>query len=222
MFTVTYRIRRKDGAYVWLETTSRTIRDADGQVVEIIAASRDVTERKATEEKLEMLANHDPLTAVFNRRRFTEALAQMLAEARRYKLSGVLLMLDLDGFKQINDRLGHLHGDRALVRLAKELVKSTRECDVIGRLGGDEFGVILPHLNAKQAEVVAARLLKRAQRTLRIKHEAAAIQVTASVGLALFPEHADRPNDLLAAADLAMYRAKGKGGNGFRWAAVRG
>ena len=179
----------------------------------ILSVGLDMTEHKRTQRRLAWLADHDPLTDLFNRRRFQEELEQMLNLAARYKHSGALLFFDLDQFKYINDTSGHQAGDALLKMVARMLHGSIRSVDIIGRLGGDEFAVILPQTTADGAIEVAKNALAC------LNEEKIAInnrthKASASVGIALFPEHGNNVHDLLAAADLAMYQAKeaGRGG----------
>lgn len=179
----------------------------------ILSVGLDMTEHKRVEGRLAWLADHDPLTDLFNRRRFQEELEQMLNLAARYNYSGALLFFDLDQFKYINDTSGHQAGDALLKMVARMLLSSIRSVDILGRLGGDEFAVILPQTTAEGAiEVAKNALASLSQGKLTINgrtHKA-----LASIGIALFPEHGNNVHDLLAAADLAMYQAKeaGRGG----------
>jgi diguanylate cyclase (GGDEF)-like protein/PAS domain S-box-containing protein len=188
----------------------------------IYAVARDVTDRKVLEQELELLSRSDPLTGVFNRRRFDEALEAQLAYARRYGRGGALLIADLDRFKQINDEFGHAAGDEALREVARVLSANLRQTDMVGRdagglvarLGGDEFGLLLPEADAAGAEAVAARLVDAlAASPLQIGGRE--LQLGISVGVATFDENGCPPaNELLAAADRAMYVVKAAGGGG--------
>ena len=152
------------------------------------------------------------MTALFNGRRFEQALAQETKSAARYGGGGAVLLLDLDNFKDVNDRFGHKAGDDLLKTVAAALRGRIRETDILARLGGDEFGIILPQVDAKQAEVVAEGIVKalRRQTAMLAEHQ---IPVTASVGVALFDGLSNV--EILAAADLAMYKAKEAGRNQF-------
>ncbi|MBF6600510.1 MAG: EAL domain-containing protein [Dehalococcoidia bacterium] len=174
--------------------------------------ARDISERKRTETQLVRLANQDALTGLFNRRRFVEELDRELREARRYGVDGALLFLDLDQFKDVNDSRGHRAGDDLLTGLAELLRQQVRSSDVVARLGGDEFAVLLPRTDAQSAAEIAAQLLDRI-RDHTFLVAGAPLRITASIGVALFPEGSERSDDVLSRADLAMYRAKEEGRN---------
>jgi diguanylate cyclase (GGDEF)-like protein len=188
------------------------VRDDQGRPLHLIAQVQDISERKELEGRLEHLVDHDFLTALFNGRRFEEALTQEIKSAARYGGGGAVLLLDLDHFKDVNDRFGHKAGDDLLKTVAAALRARIRDTDVLARLGGDEFGIILPQVDAGQAEVVAEGIVKalRHQTAMLAEHQ---IPVTASVGVALFDGLTNI--EILAAADLAMYEAKESGRNRF-------
>ncbi len=173
---------------------------------------RDISERKRFEAQLVHVANHDPLTGLFNRRRFDEELDRQLSESERYGTHGALLFLDLDQFKDVNDSRGHRAGDDLLTSLALLLRQRLRETDIIARLGGDEFAVLLPRADAAQADAVAKDLLE-AIRGHTFMVGGAPLGITFSLGIALFPEHGSTAGELLSRADMAMYRAKEEGRN---------
>ncbi|WP_242447349.1 bifunctional diguanylate cyclase/phosphodiesterase [Nitrosomonas supralitoralis] len=178
----------------------------------ILSVGLDVTEYKRVEGHLAWLADHDPLTNLFNRRRFSEELEQVISRAERYRHPGALLFFDLDRFKYINDTSGHQAGDTLLKMVASMLAQTIRANDITGRLGGDEFAIILPEINPNGAIEVAKKVLDQlglAQLTINNRTH----KISASIGIALFPEHGANIHDLLAAADLAMYQAKAKGRN---------
>jgi diguanylate cyclase (GGDEF)-like protein/PAS domain S-box-containing protein len=178
----------------------------------ILSVGLDVTEYKRVEGHLAWLADHDPLTNMFNRRRFSEELEQVLSRSERYQHPGALLFFDLDRFKYVNDTSGHQAGDTLLKIVANMMIHTIRTDDITGRLGGDEFAIILPEINADGAIEVAKKVLNQldqAQLTINNRTH----KISASIGIALFPEHGADIHDLLAAADLAMYQAKAMGRN---------
>jgi diguanylate cyclase (GGDEF)-like protein/PAS domain S-box-containing protein len=207
----------KEGEVHWVEWTSVAVPEENV----IYAVARDVTDRKLLEQELELLSCSDPLTGVFNRRRFDEALEAQLAYARRYGRGGALLIADLDRFKQINDEFGHAGGDEALRAVARVLAANLRQTDTIGRdvgglvarLGGDEFALLLPEADAAGAEAVASRLVDAFASPLEIAGQE--MRLGLSVGVATFDENGCPPaKELLAAADRAMYVVKAAGGGG--------
>ena len=173
---------------------------------------RDVSERKRFERELVHLATHDHLTGLFNRLRFEEELERRLSHTRRGEKPTVLLWLDLDNFKEVNDSLGHKAGDDLLVGLSLELSRRLRPDSVLARLGGDEFGVLIPDVDVSEVMAVASRLLDDI-RAMEFLTEGGRVRLTPSIGVVLLPDHATTPEEALARADLAMYRAKGDGGN---------
>jgi diguanylate cyclase (GGDEF)-like protein len=156
---------------------------------------------------MEHLADHDGLTGLLNRRRFEAELAQSLARVQRYGEEATLLLIDLDGFKHVNDAFGHAVGDKLLVHISSLLKERLRETDVVGRLGGDEFAILLPHVSPRHADEVAADLTAQI-RSRPMTHRDERIACSASIGVAVLDESVASTEDLLVAADLGMYRAK--------------
>jgi len=165
----------------------------------------DVTDGKAKEKRMESIARSDPLTGVLNRRGFERDAAQRLTECAD-DATGALLFIDLNEFKQINDRYGHEVGDQLLTIAAERLRKSLRSCDIIGRPGGDEFVALVPDVQQAVAEKLATRLTSSLEQVYLIDNQQ--LHCSASIGLALYPQHASTLTGLLRAADSAMYRAK--------------
>jgi diguanylate cyclase (GGDEF)-like protein/PAS domain S-box-containing protein len=180
----------------------------------ILSVGMDITARKKAELRLTWLADHDSLTGLFNRRRFEKELEDAIASAKRYRHTGALLFFDLDQFKYVNDTSGHAAGDRLLVILSNKIPFLLREVDIIGRLGGDEFGVILSHANAAVAIQVAKKILSHIRDT-EFQVGDRVHKISASIGVALFPEHGSDVQDLLARTDLAMYHVKESGRGGW-------
>lgn len=166
-------------------------------------------------EQLRQLANHDALTQIYNRRVFEEELKTRLGEAARYGVNGAVLILDLDHFKPINDRLGHAAGDAALVAFAELLRAASRQTDVLARLGGDEFVILAPYAQAEQAQAFAEKLLQQLK-THPLIFNAETIHLSASIGIALYNKQTADPVLLLANADQALYQAKQSGRGCYR------
>ncbi|HTN23432.1 MAG TPA: EAL domain-containing protein [Solirubrobacteraceae bacterium] len=201
------------GEVVWIAFSTSVIRDGDGRALYRLAQMQDITERKRFEGQLQHLADHDPVTALFNRRRFEEELGRELAAAQRYGTSGAVLALDLDNFKYVNDTLGHSAGDELIAGVAEILSARLRRTDIIARLGGDEFAVVLPQVDEREALRVASELLAAIRREAVVTTSKGSRRATASIGVALFPDDAGQLSgeELLIEADIAMYDAKEAG-----------
>lgn len=177
---------------------------------------QDVTERKATLEQLRHLAYHDPLTNLPNRLFFQEALEQALAWCQRNNDVLVVMVLDLDRFKEVNDTAGHAVGDQLLIEIAKRLKRVIRRGDTLVRISGDEFFVLCPHIeDPATVQALAGRLLEQVQEPLIIQGQEH--PVTLSIGIALAPADGDTADLLTRHADTAMYRAKAQGGNNYQF-----
>ena len=182
----------------------------DGRTVGRVWNFRDVTERRRFEERLQHLADHDPLTDLFNRRRFEDELGREVARAGRYGRGGVVLLMDLDDFKAVNDNFGHIWGDEVLRRIAAILRERLRTTDILSRLGGDEFAILLPEGDEVQGRSLAEKLL-RVMREESIKTDRGEIKLTTSIGVVGLEALKGSDLDPLVAADAAMYRAKNEG-----------
>ncbi len=202
--------RAKDGSRIEVSLGISPVLDADGSLVAISTIARDIADRKRFEAQLKHLADHDPLTGLPNRRRFEDELDKRVAEVRRYGGGGAVLMLDLDNFKYVNDALGHRAGDDLLRGVAALLRMRVRESDMLSRLGGDEFAVFLPRADEAAASEVATDLLAGLREHV-IPMDGRPIGVTASIGIACVTEDTVSAEELLAAADRAMYGAKDTG-----------
>jgi diguanylate cyclase (GGDEF)-like protein/PAS domain S-box-containing protein len=206
-----YRLLARDGSVVWVHDDAQPREDPDGiQVLDGLLT--DVTDRKAGEARLQYLADHDALTGLLNRRRFLEELELELAVVRRGMRSSAAIVLDVDGFKYVNDSLGHQAGDELIRTVAGLLADRLRASDAVARLGGDEFACLLRGTGAKEAEEVARQLLA-ALRTHRFDAaEDDAIRVTASAGVTgLGDAEEGSAEAVLSAADLALYEGKRAG-----------
>ena len=214
----TVRVPRPDGGLVWVETSSRTLRDARGRPSEIIMVMRDVSERHTLRLRLEQEAVTDALTGLANRRAFDETLTREWARASRHDTELSLILLDVDRFKAFNDRYGHAGGDDALRRVAAAVQAVVRRPgDLAVRYGGEELAVILPRTPSSGAARLA-RTMRAAVEALHIPHaDNAGGVVTASLGVATAQAAVGQtipmPDGLLVGADGALYRAKAKGRN---------
>ncbi len=176
---------------------------------------KDLTEMVKDREHIRELARTDPLTKLPNRATLKDKVDGALALAQRHQTAFALLFLDLDRFKQINDSLGHLYGDRVLVEVAQRLQGCVRQVDTVARLGGDEFVLLLDQTDARGAETIARRVIEELARPFAL--DGMNFSVTASIGIALYPNDGATMNDLVKNADAAMYRVKERGRAGFRF-----
>ncbi|MDY0011611.1 MAG: GGDEF domain-containing protein [Rhodocyclaceae bacterium] len=208
-----FEIHFLDGRVV--TEVSSVVEGGEGRgVIGRLRIYEDVTESRRISRKLVELAERDPLTNLFNRRRFHEELERLLAEAHRQGEEVGLVLLDLDGFKPINDRFGHQAGDEVLVTLARELARTVRRNEMFFRLGGDEFAILVPDAHEQALVELARRVVERVA-GLTFSFGDGPARVTASVGLAFYPRHGENGERFVAAADAAMYAAKAAGRN--RW-----
>ena len=192
-----------------------TVTREDGSVAGLIGVITDITERKAAEERIRHLAQHDTLTGLPNRALLTDRIGQAIARASRLQLRVAVMFLDLDRFKTINDSLGHQAGDQLLLTTASRLTSCLREGDTVARLGGDEFVVVLPDVREnRNISSVASKILT--ELALPVSLEKQQLQVSGSIGVALFPEDGADAETLMRKADNAMYHAKAGGRNNFQ------
>jgi len=201
---------RRDGYEVFIEDSVAPIHNREGQVTGAVIVFRDVSATRILEEKLTHSAEHDFLTGLPNRMLLNDRVNQAIALARRNNGRAAVLFLDLDGFKNINDSLGHLIGDKLLQSVAKRLLECVRAPDTVSRLGGDEFVVLIQEIQRPEdAGTAAGRLLKAvADVHLIDQHE---IHITTSIGVSVYPSEAKNAVGLINNADTAMYHAKKKG-----------
>jgi diguanylate cyclase (GGDEF)-like protein/PAS domain S-box-containing protein len=202
------RIRRKDGWHLPVEIHRHTqVSGGDAITVGVI---RDVTEREEAHLRLYQMAHHDPLTGLPNRTLFYETLGKTLAQAKKKDWGVVVLYIDLDHFKTVNDTHGHAMGDVLLTQVGNRLLESVRLRDTVGRLGGDEFAVILILEDRRRGSTVIARKIREAL-AAPFTLGSYEVAVTASIGITSYPEDASEPELLIKYADTAMYQAKQKG-----------
>jgi diguanylate cyclase (GGDEF)-like protein/PAS domain S-box-containing protein len=204
-------LARPDGSKAWISLSTRAIKATDGGTTSVVASFADITEKRSFQQQLEHQAFHDPLTGLPNRQLFMDRLHHALELARRRNSKGrvAVAFVDLDRFKSINDSLGHEAGDRLLAEVGRRLAASLRGNDLVARLGGDEFCAILTDVaDAHAARSIAERMLAAIRPVIEGE-----IEVTASIGLSLYPDDATEPAALLRYADDAMYRVKSRGKN---------
>ena len=207
-------IRRPDRRDIWLEVACRLI--VHNQHRYCLISMQDITERKRLEHGLQTLASTDALTGVANRRHFLEQAGAEMRRARRSETPPAILMIDLDHFKALNDSHGHAAGDRALVNFANHCSGILRESDVLGRLGGEEFAVLLPETTLRGARELAERLrasVDAAAIVARQADPAGTPAATISIGVARAGQQEDSIEPAIHRADAALYRAKGAGRN---------
>lgn len=213
-FSFEKRYIKKDGSVFWANRSVSLVRNPAGKPLYFIRVIEDISARKAAEEKLLHLANFDLLTDLPNRAMFHDRLSQALVQARRRGERVGVMFLDVDKFKLINDSLGHDMGDALLRQVARRLCDTVRPGDTVGRLSGDEFGIILSDLrNAADAGLVAQKIVNVFNTPFQLG--AHSRQVTGSIGISLYPGDGADNETLLKAADAAMYRAKARGRNSF-------
>ncbi|MBU1666249.1 MAG: diguanylate cyclase, partial [Gammaproteobacteria bacterium] len=204
--------RRKNGEIFPERLSITAVRDGDGNIERYVAVFADIQALYRAEEKLQRLTRFDALTELPNRAQLSERLHQLVEASRSNNQLLAVMLLDLDGFKNLNDRYGHALGDRVLVAIAQRLKQVARSSDVVARLGGDEFALVLrglPHMD--EVERVAARILVLAGAPCEIDGQR--YELTASLGITLFPFDSADPDTLLRHADQAMYQAKEGGRN---------
>ncbi|CAN5205281.1 hypothetical protein BH11PSE10_BH11PSE10_19780 [soil metagenome] len=209
--TSEYRVTAAQGGWNWVLTRGTVVeRDAQQRPLRLIGTLSDINARRHSEERVRFMALHDPLTELANRAHFGERMHFALANARRYDESLGLILLDLDRFKPVNDQFGHAVGDQLLQTVAKRIKSSVRETDTVGRIGGDEFVVLLTGpVTRETAQLVADKIFN--QVALPVELSGARIEITCSLGLALYPDDGTDELSLTKAADDAMYRNKRTG-----------
>jgi diguanylate cyclase (GGDEF)-like protein/PAS domain S-box-containing protein len=210
-----FTMRRKDGSWVPVEGSSTTFRDRSGELCASLII-RDITDRMRAEEHIEYLAYHDELTGIPNRAHFQRAFEHAIATSQRQGLNSALMVVDLDRFKNINDIIGHEAGDQLLKQVAARLRTCLRDGDVLARLGGDEFVILMQDASSIDAvSAVANKILEATSRPLFINEQE--FLITASIGISTSPHDGTDLQTLLRNSDVAMYRAKESGKNGFQY-----
>jgi diguanylate cyclase (GGDEF)-like protein/PAS domain S-box-containing protein len=200
----------------FLEITTSPIFDSSGKLIYTVHLTKDVSERKKMENNLTQMATHDGLTGLPNRTLLNDRFVVAMAKAEREKKQLALMIMDLDKFKTINDTYGHATGDRLLKAVASRLKDIMRKSDTVARIGGDEFVVLLPEINDSQNATRAAGKILRSFAGPFLLDDVS-VTVTASIGIAIWPEHGRDMESLLHNADSAMYIAKESGRNAYRF-----
>jgi len=213
---IAYRIHHRDGTIRFVENSAFPMRNREGVIIGFRGIGRDVTERRLTEEKIQYLATHDFLTELPNRMMFGHLLHQAVQTAKRYQKQFAVLFIDLDGFKEINDRMGHEAGDRLLKEIAARLKNNLRAADVAARMGGDEFVLLMEEVTDSASVATVARKINDGIAQPFIIHGLEQ-RITASIGISLYPNDGQDGQTLLTRADQAMYAAKAKGKNHYQF-----
>lgn len=211
--------RRKSGEIYAVLLNITAVRDQSGQLRHYVAVATNITDLKAQQELLQRIAHYDALTHLPNRVLLTDRLHQVIALAQRQRSMAALCFIDLDGFKQINDTHGHALGDVVLKTVAQRMHAVMRASDTAARLGGDEFVLLLNNVESEQAlQPMLQRLLDALRAPIDLAPDVKG-QVSASIGVSLFPHHGSEPDTLLRLADQAMYAAKRGGKNTYAFSA---
>jgi diguanylate cyclase (GGDEF)-like protein/PAS domain S-box-containing protein len=203
---------RKDGRQFYVSISASPLMNANGEIIGNSVIARDVTERRKMEEIIKHQAHYDVLTNLPNRKFFMEFLSLEVAQARRNGNKMALMFLDLNGFKQVNDTLGHDCGDRLLQGVAQRLKACIREADIVARLGGDEFTVLMTDITQRDdVDIVLGKILGVFESPFIL--DGAAVESATSIGVSIFPDDGESGEDLMKKADSAMYEAKKSGKN---------
>jgi len=206
--------QRRNGEHFIESLSVYAISDETGQLRHYLAIFSDVTHERESEERLYRLVHFDPVTGLPNRMLFQDRITQEIAHARRHRVRAAILFVDLDDFRQVNDQHGRPFGDRLLGQIAHRLAGLLRTSDSIGRFGGDEFVILVEITNEEDHQIVAEKVLEAVVKPFDI--DGKKVQLTASIGVSLFPRHSADASELIRHADLAMYRAKVGGKNSYR------
>ncbi len=208
------RLYRKDKSIIWVSLNSRSARDESGKVMYYEGTIEDISERKEAEEIIKRLAYYDALTGLPNRPLFNDRLRLAMLSADRNKKKVAVMLLDLDRFKQINDTLGHNAGDELLKSVSNRLLKILRKSDTIARMGGDEFLIIIPGISfLEYVESVARKIINSFKESFILNGNV--INVTTSIGIAIYPDNGRDEETLIKLADISMYEAKKTGRNNY-------
>jgi diguanylate cyclase (GGDEF)-like protein/PAS domain S-box-containing protein len=211
------RVVGKDGGLVDVSFSSHALYDDEGNYIAVEGVMRDITERVTLERLLRQLAATDELTGISNRRTFLEHATQALRRWQRHRQPLALLIVDLDWFKQVNDRHGHLYGDEVLKRFTDTVRTELRDIDIFGRLGGEEFCVVLERCGVREASEAAERFRARVEAMELTAPDGSPLRLTVSIGATASQPSDRRIEELLSRADRALYAAKHGGRNRQEW-----
>ena len=209
---VTLRNFSKTGKEYWVDISILPLRDSEGEVTHFASIQRDITEYKKLEQDLQILCRTDPLTTAANRRAFNEILSQEFSRFKRSQKEYALIMIDLDHFKSINDQHGHSVGDQVLIEVTERCKDNIRVHDILARLGGEEFCILLPYTESKQAKKVAERLREKIE-IKPIIVDGLRVKVTISVGISLVSTNDEDGHQAMERADQKLFQAKESGRN---------
>ena len=207
--------KKKDNNKYWAKTLIFPVKNTLNAVIHYIAIQEDITQYKLDKDRIEYLVNHDDLTSLPSLRLGKDRLNQALLAAQRHKVGAGVMFIDLDGFKAINDEHGHATGDNVLIEVGKRITENLRQTDTVARIGGDEFMVVLTNIKENKAiERVAVKIINSVMQPIYYNFHS--LKVTASIGIALYPQHGDSSEELLKKADKAMYEVKNSGRNNYK------
>ncbi|SCK24944.1 PAS domain S-box-containing protein/diguanylate cyclase (GGDEF) domain-containing protein [Vogesella sp. LIG4] len=206
-----FRVIWPDGSVHYIKAVAHTTYDPQGKPLRMVGVNYDLTEQKQIQHKLDYLAFHDQVTDLPNRRLLDERLEQSIAQARPERLRIAVLFIDLDKFKAVNDVYGHNTGDWLLKQVANRIGRCLRKTDTVARIGGDEFVVLLQNIDATDAAVGVAEHIRTLLDQPFMMEDGLALNISSSIGVATYPDHAGNAQELLRFGDEAMYKAK-KGG----------
>ncbi|CEI81041.1 Cyclic di-GMP phosphodiesterase Gmr [Oceanobacillus oncorhynchi] len=210
------RNRAKDGSFYWVDTTIVPVKNEKGKPVQYIAMRYDITDKKENQEKIRMMAFYDHLTGLKNRRKFDENLIQKIAYAKENQERFGIMFVDLDGFKYVNDTLGHIIGDELLIAVARRLEEIVGKNGVVARLSGDEFAILIDFITSpRDMQRYAESIITNFKEPFAI--EGYQLSTTASIGISTYPEAGSDAPTMMKHADLAMYRVKGLSKNDYRF-----
>jgi len=200
---------------LYVERQQGTFSESDLQLLSMVGTSLSLSlHNAAIHQQMQELASRDGLTGLLNRRALEEVLSRELKAGTRYRASACLILVDVDYFKSVNDHLGHAAGDDVLKAVATVMQQAVRDTDSVGRYGGEEFGIVLPHTDLDRAAVLAERLRDQIERH-EFNADGGRVRITVSLGIAQIPDRSVHTvPDWMAAADAALYEAKGGGRNG--------